>query len=188
MNTVWFTSDTHYYHKNIIEYSKRPFSSVDEMNERMIENHNDTVRPGDTVYFLGDFCFADDNKARAVLMRLNGNKNLILGNHDKNIRRKRNSFLGPRLFTSIQDYQELNVDGQFIVLFHYGCRTWNRAHRGSWLLFGHSHGSLPPFGKSVDVGVDSKAINDEYRPVSFGEVKTFMDTRGFESIDHHGDD
>lgn len=185
---TFFTSDNHFYHTNIIKYSNRPYTSVEDMNERMIEEHNYTVKVSDTVYFLGDFSFSDERKSREVLRRLNGQKHLILGNHDKGIRANVKSFLGTGLFSTIQDYKEIRVDGQSIILFHYGCRVWNKSHHSSWLLYGHSHGSLPPFGKSVDVGVDAKFIHNEYRPTEFGEVKTFMSTREHEAVDHHGMD
>lgn len=82
MVSTWFTSDTHFGHKNILEYEKdaRPFSSVEEMNEQLIINWNNAVRPQDIIYHLGDFAFGKHNIDIAV--RLNGRKRLILGNHD----------------------------------------------------------------------------------------------------------
>ncbi len=85
-----------------------------------------------------------------------------------------------------QNYKELKVEGKFIVLFHYGQRVWNKSHHDSIHLYGHSHGSLPPHGKSVDVGVDCKEITHEYRPVSLDEVVRYMDKRQGEVVDHHG--
>jgi calcineurin-like phosphoesterase family protein len=183
---IFFTSDQHYGHKNIIKYANRPFASVDEMNETLIENHNKTVGHRDIVWMLGDFAFMQPNRIKQVLQRLNGQKNLVLGNHDKGIAKHRREYIGEGLFNAIYDAKELNWEGQHICLFHYGGRVWNKSHRGSWMLYGHSHGSLPPFGKSVDVGVDDKNITDEYRPVSFDEVKAFMATRLFQAVDHHG--
>lgn len=82
MVDTWFTSDTHFGHKNILEYEKeaRPFATVEEMNEQLIDNWNDTVRPKDIVFHLGDFAFGAVNVA--IADRLNGNKRLIMGNHD----------------------------------------------------------------------------------------------------------
>lgn len=82
MIEVWFTSDTHFGHKNILEYEKeaRPFETVEEMNEALISNWNDTVRPKDIVWHLGDFAFGRSNIELAG--RLNGRKRLIMGNHD----------------------------------------------------------------------------------------------------------
>lgn len=82
MAETWFISDTHFGHKNILEYEKeaRPFKTVEEMNEYIIHRWNDVVRDEDTVYHLGDFCFGKDNIRLAG--RLKGRKLLILGNHD----------------------------------------------------------------------------------------------------------
>lgn len=183
--TVFFTSDQHYYHKNICRFANRPYESVEEMNENMIRNHNRVVQPTDTVWCLGDFAFADSSKIKTILHRLNGNIHLILGNHDKQISNTRKSFIGENLFTSIQDYKELNIYKQPIILFHYGMRVWNKSHHGSWLLYGHSHGTLPPLGKSVDVGVDCKEISDEYRPYSFEEIRAYMNSRNICKEDRH---
>lgn len=185
---IHFTSDTHFFHKNIIKYSNRPYVSVNDMNEAMIANWNKQVRPTDTVFHLGDFAFATYSQMKSILGRLNGEKHLILGNHDTLIDSNRRSFVGQGLFSSIQEYYELRHTGYpLICLFHYGQRVWNGSHRGSIMLYGHSHGSLPPHGKSVDVGVDCKEISSEYRPYSLTEVLDYMSKIAFESVDHHGD-
>ena len=85
-----------------------------------------------------------------------------------------------------------------IVLMHYAMRVWNKSHWGMWHLYGHSHGSLPedPKSMSFDVGVDAIAkryavdgiINpDDYRPISYEEVKAIMEKKTFTSIDHHNE-
>lgn len=79
---IWVTSDTHFNHENIIKYSDRPFSSVKEMNEKMVENWNSVVKPGDKVYHLGDVYMGDGEGAYKILSKLHGKKRLILGNHD----------------------------------------------------------------------------------------------------------
>lgn len=82
MINTWFTSDTHFGHKNILEYEKehRPFASLEEMHEVMIERWNYVVKPKDKVYHLGDFAFGRKNIS--IAGKLNGRKILILGNHD----------------------------------------------------------------------------------------------------------
>ena len=82
MSETWFTSDTHYGHKNILQYEKeaRPFETIEEMHEVLIHNWNSVVAPADIVYHLGDFCFGRGNIRHAG--RLNGKKRLVLGNHD----------------------------------------------------------------------------------------------------------
>lgn len=82
MIDTWFCSDHHFGHKNILEYEKeaRPFSSVEEMNETIIERHNSVIKPQDIVYFLGDFAFG--KKHIELAGRMHGKKRLVMGNHD----------------------------------------------------------------------------------------------------------
>lgn len=185
MNT-WFISDTHFGHANIIKYSNRPYKDVDEMNEMMIQEWNKLVKPGDNVHHNGDFAFMPVDRLEKLLWRLNGNIHLVLGNHDKEIVKNRNRLLKQGKFNTIQNYNELKMGGEMIVLFHYGLRVWNKSHHGSILLYGHSHGSLPPYGKSVDVGVDCKEITSEYRPIHVDEVLKYMSKRETPVVDHHG--
>lgn len=81
MSKVYFTSDQHFGHKNVISYCARPFSSVEEMNETLIHRHNQVVKPEDTVYHLGDFSLSE-KWVDEVSPRLNGKKFLCPGNHD----------------------------------------------------------------------------------------------------------
>lgn len=81
---IWFISDTHFQHKNIIRFSPDPdkFSTVEERDELMIENWNKVVKPGDKVYHLGDVGFGDKANLPGIINRLNGSKRLVIGNHD----------------------------------------------------------------------------------------------------------
>lgn len=178
MNEVFFTSDTHFGHANIIRYSNRPFKSVLEMDECLINNWNKKVSKDDIVYHLGDFCFGrfyeDVERYRS---KLNGSIHLIKGNHDKFKTLFRNNF------ASVQNFREEIIFGQKITFCHYAMKVWNCSHYGAWQLYGHSHGSLPddPSSLSFDVGVD--CFN--YSPISFGEVQVIMSKKTFKSIDHH---
>lgn len=183
---IHFTSDTHWHHANVIRYSDRPYSSVEEMNKALIQNWNRQVDPADTVWHLGDLAFCQYPQLVQILKQLNGRKNLVLGNHDRVVEQNRDRLLSSGLVDSIQSYAELRSDEHpFICLFHYGMRVWNKSHHGSIMLYGHSHGSLPPWGKSVDVGVDSKEISHEYRPYSLTEILQYMEPRGSKQVDHH---
>jgi calcineurin-like phosphoesterase family protein len=181
----YFTSDNHFFHTNIIKYSNRPFANVDDMNEQMIQRWNDIVNHEDIVWTLGDFSFAKIDKTIQILSRLNGQKSIVFGNHDQEIQKNRKQLLELGLFKEMRDYKELKIDGEHLCLFHFAGRTWNKAHRGSWSLWGHTHNDLAPYGKSVDVGVDSTYVTGkaEYRPFSFDEIKRFMANR--EIIGHH---
>lgn len=179
--TVWFTSDTHYGHDNIIAYSKRPFDDARDMRESMINNWNAIVQPGDLVYHLGDFALCEAEEAIKVAKRLVGQKYLIFGNHDKALR-KNNDFLSQWIWA--RDMTDITVENQKIILCHYAFRVWNQSHRGSWNLHGHSHGSLPddPNRLQLDVGVDCW----DYYPVSFEEIAKRMAKKNNVPVDQHG--
>ena len=184
---VYFTADWHLSHENIIRYCNRPFSDVTEMNETLIRNWNSVVNPGDTIYHLGDFgFFKTPNEFENVIHQLNGNKVLIYGNHDKQI--KTNKKL-QKLFNSCHSILETKVkldDEKFdLVLCHFAMRVWNKSHRGAIHCYGHSHGTLQddPNSLSMDVGVDCH----KYTPISFDEVMVKITKKVFKPIDHHGE-
>lgn len=182
-HNTYFSSDEHFAHSNILKYDKRPFATIEEHDEALIENWNKVVKPNDTIYYLGDFCFGRPEYAEACMKRLNGKKFFIWGNHDKHIvpiYKKYGEYLGMKAI--------VNVYGQEITLDHFSARIWNRCHHGAWMLFGHSHDNLEhlPHGKSMDVGVPSAyRILGEYRPFSFDEIKEIMDAREIAALDHH---
>ena len=117
---IFFTSDLHFYHGNIMKYCPkfRDFNDVNEMNEKLIELWNAVVGPEDTVYDLGDFAFCNKLKdLKSVARRLNGSHVLILGNHDTLISQNKEALLrelkddGNPIFSDILHYKELNFDG-----------------------------------------------------------------------------
>lgn len=83
MSNTFFIADTHFGHKNIIEYENRPFQTTQEMDEALIANWNRTIHPQDQVFMLGDFAFASKERTHELTTLLNGYKILILGNHDR---------------------------------------------------------------------------------------------------------
>ena len=156
--TTWFTSDTHFGHKNIIKFQNRPFASIKEMDETLIANWNALIQPEDTVYHLGDFAYrCTPEYARECFDRLNGIKHLIEGNHDKLAL----NFSRVNGWASITPQREIRIEGARIVLNHYSMRAWHHDYQGVGHLFGHSHGGLEPFGRSFDVGVDCW----DYKPI-----------------------
>lgn len=180
MNT-WFTADTHWGHTKIVELCNRPYTSVEQMDEALIENWNAVVAPGDAVYHLGDFAFHKPAKAAEIASRLNGQKYLVWGNHDGKRYRKEAEFLKHWIWA--KDLAEIEVADRKIVLCHFPMLTWNKSHHGSWHLHGHCHGSLlrDPGAFRVDVGVDCW----KQHPVSLEDVAAEMATRAFVPIDHH---
>lgn len=176
---VFFTSDTHFGHSNIIKYCQRPFNSAEHMDEVLISNWNEVVSPQDIVFHLGDFCFGSDKEWIKILQRLNGTKYLILGNHD--IKKIANSSQIQDYFADINMQMRVVVDKQKILLNHYPFLCFEGGYQNVWQLFGHVHSSkhstgldkerlVHLFPTQYDVGVD----NNNYRPVSFSQVSQII--------------
>lgn len=186
MSNIWFTSDNHFYHKNIQKFcpTTRMGSSVQEMNELLIRNHNSVVGQSDTVYFLGDFSFGTTDETFNVLQRLNGKKHLIFGNHDKVIR---NQISIQKQFESCQDYLKISIAKQKVVMFHYPILEWESMHHGAYHLFGHVHGNMMqhPHGRSMDVGIDARPSGD-MMPWNWDEINRILSKR--EVLKHHKKD
>lgn len=166
MSKVWFTADWHLGHENIIKHCQRPFSGVHEMNCYIIDRTNELVKREDTLYLLGDVTGTGKSPSKYLEHVACQNLFLIRGNHDCRQ-------LPTARLAGIADLVTVDVNGQKIVLCHYAMRTWNQSHRGSWMLYGHSHGKLPrvPGVKSFDVGVDCW----NFEPIDFEKVKLEME-------------
>ena len=157
---IYYTSDTHFYHNNIIKYCNRPFDSVAVMNEELIDRWNSVVTNKDVVYHLGDFGMASSKDIDDVAKRLNGReKYIILGNHDKR---------APATFTRKEQVTKVIDEGITFYLCHYSMRVWPSSHRNTtYQLYGHSHGNLPGIpGMSLDVGTDCW----DYYPINKDQI------------------
>ena len=167
---VYFTSDTHFGHEAIIRLTKRPFSSVEEMDAVLVDGWNTTVSPEDTVYHLGDFAHRNSRSAAHYRSLLNGTIHLILGNHDENLTSDDLSS-----FASVSRLCDVTIEGRDIVLCHYPMREWRLSYQGSWHLFGHVHGRFnrDPLGWSLDVCVERHS----YKPWAFAEIEAVFANR-----------
>ena len=174
---VFFTSDTHFNHGNIIEYCQRPFKNVDAMNEKIINNWNSVVGEDDIVFHLGDFCLGGSAEWNKVLDRLNGHIYLTYGNHDlKNIRQgvsDRFEYVGMQM--------RIEIGKQKIYLNHYPFLCFEGGYKDMWQLFGHVHTRKNNTGVDAgrlqylyptqyDVGVD----NNDFTPVSYEQVRSII--------------
>jgi calcineurin-like phosphoesterase family protein len=166
---IFFSSDTHYFHANIIKYCDRPFKTVDEMNEFMIDAWNSFVDEDDLTFHLGDFSLlrpVDSDQLRDVITRLKGKKILVKGNHDKDS----DSFFLDAGFKKV--YDSINVAG--VLLVHYPLheafsRKVKDSHWGevSHVIHGHSHDKKNPnLENHYNVAVD----RHEFCPVSLQQA------------------
>lgn len=155
---IWFTSDPHYNHTNIIKYCNRPFKTVEEMNETMIRNWNQKVEPEDDVFLLGDICMGIPHQWAGFVNQLNGNIHLILGNHDnKKYYRYMNKIV------AIDEYKMIRIGDDNIMLHHYPpFHTQNKIPKNmepDLYLCGHVHEAwrfnefhnIPVYNVGVDV-------------------------------------
>lgn len=176
---IWFTSDLHFNHANIIKFCNRPWKTTEEMDEALISNWNSVVKPNDLIFDLGDFAFADRDKWIKLLEQLNGKHYLILGNHD--ITRWPGNKVLP-LFERVEHQLTLKIDGRKVYLNHYPFLCYGGTYRDNtskvYQLFGHVHSSpncsgldkdrlINLFPYQYDVGVD----NNNYTPISWEQVK-----------------
>jgi len=182
-NNIFFTSDTHFHHANIIKYALRPYENAEEMTEDLIKRWNSVVKPNDIVFHLGDFMFGNINRFWEIRSRLNGKIYLIHGNHDYKLMCEGNIEQG---FEDIAAQMNICVDGQKIYLSHFPFLTFDGIFKDkpSWQLFGHVHSNKEHPGTSpdvkrldyllpyqYDVGVD----NNNYTPISFKQVKDIIE-------------
>lgn len=126
---IYFTSDLHFGHKNILKHDNRPFHTIEEMDETIIERWNKTVANDDVVYVLGDISWYDEDKTYDIYGGLNGNKILVTGNHDRIRGKVRNCF------TSIFDYKRISVDETKIIICHYPIHFYDCHYHGAIMLY-----------------------------------------------------
>lgn len=210
METIWFVADLHHGHPKIVDICNRPIFLSDKeleginLEDRNLKNpaykqlldnvHNEWlikevinkwVGRRDTIFFIGDLSMAKRQEAEKFIDRLNGNKFLILGNHDRNL----DTSTRFSQITQIKDYTfsrgSLNIH---IVLCHYPFVSWNRKPHGSWHvhglpwnLYGHVHGRYRNDGLSFDVGIDNEELRNftggVYRPLNLFEIVQIMEER-----------
>jgi calcineurin-like phosphoesterase family protein len=152
---IFFTGCSHINHKNIINYSNRPFDSVQEMNQFLIKNWNNIIQSDDEVYHLGDMFLGPKSEMKNYLDKINGKIFLIRGNHE-GIEK-----VCPERFEWIRDYHKdfflINQIKQQVIFFHYPIESWDDRHHGSIHVHSHTHGLSNKISRRFDVGVDSVA-------------------------------
>lgn len=194
--TTFFTSDTHFGHRNILRLSNRPFRDIEHHNETLVENWNSVVEPDDTVIHLGDVALGPIHESLQYIKRLNGYKILVVGNHDRNFRGgKRSAGMEPHEwdleysrigFHEVWMNYSMGIGGRDINLSHFpyegdshdGDRynDYRLTDNGAPLVHGHthSHGSPVTFTKKgtlqIHVGVDAW----DYTPVSEHQVEDLL--------------
>lgn len=169
MADLFFTSDEHYGHSNIIKFCKRPFKDIWEEIDVCIKNHNSVVPKGGRTYHIGDMFWRTLplKIALDIIHALNGQHYFIWGNHDELM--EENEILR-KAFVWTKDIGVVDHDPK-IVLCHYAMRVWRGSHKGTWQLYGHTHNNLPEAKHlCFDSGVDAW----NFFPVSIDQVREKM--------------
>jgi calcineurin-like phosphoesterase family protein len=177
---VFFTSDFHLFHKNVIRFDNRPFVDVNEMHIAIEEGWNKVVKPNDVVIYLGDLSFAKSIEKPMVdemINNLNGEIHFVMGNHDKYEDIKKMT-----RFKSVSDYLEVRIaenDGlrkveTLFCCMHYPIYSWNKSHHGSYMVHGHCHGNLH-HGEDASYYWNRRAIDvgcmlHDYKPIGYKEI------------------
>lgn len=136
MSEIYLTSDTHWWHKNIISYCDRPFSSVEEMNQKLIENWNSKISPSDIIYHLGDIAFCGTGKLTDILSQLNGKIKHIPGNHDDK-----------KILNICSKFHEIIIESNFSIEYNYLKIYMSHDYRKHYVgeniyhFHGHEHGT-----------------------------------------------
>jgi len=183
---IYFSSDHHFYHANVIRFCDRPYKDVEEMNEALVKNWNAVVKPEDTVYYLGDFSMAL-RPVELYTKRLNGRKILIAGNHDwcfpghkKSKTQEKAANVQQKYLTEGWDHilvcDNITIGDEVVSMSHFPWKgdstdtrfdDWRLEDDGGWLLCGHVHEKWQRKNKMINVGVDVW----DYKPVSIETIK-----------------
>lgn len=177
-SNIFFSSDSHFWHENILKFCHRPFKDVDEMNRALIDNWNKKANDDSIIFHLGDFAWGGYEKWKEIREQLKGHIVLIKGNHDE----KNLSSTSKELFDYVTYQMRLRIEGRVVYLNHFPFLCYSGTYRKPedvpYALFGHVHGGplsqdgsdIPRmkylFPSQYDVGVD----NNNFEPVSWYEV------------------
>jgi len=151
----WFTSDWHLNHSRIIEFSKRPFKNIEQMNDHIIRMVLETVKPGDELFFIGDIGYGNDivkrffdSFPRSVTFHW------ITGNHDKKLYNQ----VSKRV-ADISQIKGTTIGKQLVIMCHFPMLTWHQSHRNSWHLYGHHHNNDWHSNNGLDKRIVGKMLN-----------------------------
>lgn len=218
MVNLWFTADSHYNHANIVRgiskwkgdrfSATRDFKTLQEHNNAIVDGINKYVKENDVLFHIGDWSFGGPESIKIFRNRIKCKTiHLCLGNHDDYIRENyvfQDGTTAYQLFSSVNDIIQKKINKNYFVMCHYAFRTYRSGSKGAINLHGHSHGSLAPYQKllqiaddpylyktgdlykQLDVGVDvAYELFREYRPFHIGEVLNIMENRVNLGVDHH---
>ena len=172
--SIYFTADCHIGHFNAVRTCNRPFDTLEQMDETLINNWNKRVHKNDHVYIAGDLAWRGSvDSAISKIKRLKGIKHLAVGNHDRFYLKNAEYYA---LFEEIAPMLYLNNSEGHIIVCHYPMAEWNKSRRGSWLVHGHIHNKrddvydfMATRDRALNAGVDVCG----FMPVTFQELVAY---------------
>lgn len=180
MKNIWFISDTHFLHANMLNFITaetgdrfrgRYFADQDDCDELMIENWNKHVKPGDHIWHLGDVFIGDKDKFETLWSRLNGKKRLIVGNHDDIKYLSGKSKSGVNFFEKVKVWQKMDD----MILTHVPMEMANsyEGRHSTFNVHGHIHNNQSPTPRHYNMCVE----HNDWSPVHYEDLKTFLNRR-----------
>ncbi|MBR4040451.1 MAG: metallophosphoesterase [Clostridia bacterium] len=167
---IYYISDLHFGHRNVLEMDHRPFADIDEMDAALIRLWNERVTDTDDVYIVGDFAYRNGYTASWYLRRLNGRKHLIIGNHDFMTIQDEKALAR---FASVEKMARIMDQDRQVSLCHFPVAEWNGKRRGGYHVFGHLHGrrdEVYQFMSRYDHALNAGCMLNGYRPVTLDEL------------------
>lgn len=167
---IYYTADLHFGHKNVLDFDGRPFETIEEHDQFLIERWNARVKPDDQVYIVGDFCMRAKRSPLDYLKQLKGRKYLIKGNHDSALLKdpeimEQFELAEKMYFIKDRDYR--------IVLCHFPLAEWNQYYRGSWHIYGHIHNKRNQafqYMRGQERALNAGVMINNYEPVTMEEL------------------
>ena len=167
---IYYISDLHFGHRNVIGMDGRPFETIEEMDETLIRLWNERVTDEDDVYIVGDFAYRNGNTASWYLRRLKGRKHLVIGNHD------RLTIQDPKAmayFSSVEKMNRVIDNERKVSLCHFPVAEWNGKRYGGYHVHGHLHNrrdDVYAFMSRFDKALNAGCMLNGYRPVTLDEL------------------
>lgn len=175
---LWLGSDLHLGHANVLKHDQRPFETIEEHDEILIRNFKARGKPGRELWLLGDVAYRKTLLVRFMEAQRSAGWSkicLVRGNHDDRV-----AWSMRDLFDEAHESRYIRLNREVkLYVSHYAHRTWRNSHHGAYHAYGHSHGALPPWGRSYDVSVNVNV----YAPTSMEKIIDCC--KDSPSINHH---
>ncbi|MEK1828802.1 metallophosphoesterase [Priestia megaterium] len=162
---IWFTSDTHFSHKNILSFESRPFKNTEEMDEALITNWNSVVKPNDLIFHIGDVFFSNAKRSEWIASRLNGRKILVDGNHDRSFSKGKFAKMGfeSHKYYFFNDYLLSHYPQNPIIL----AQASEYGLKGN--IHGHVHSDIEGLDPNYHICVCTELTN--YTPIHWDKIR-----------------